>query len=129
MSLSDQVQQVAQTGAAVLLLGETGVGKELVARAVHRLSTRHNRPMVKVNCAALPSTLVESERFSGPAIDDAVFGRLFRPFYTTRPDGLSMGLGISRFTVEAHGGRLWPARRAAVGLVMHFTLPAEMRPA
>jgi formate hydrogenlyase transcriptional activator len=58
-----QVQQVAETRAAVLLLGETGVGKELIARSIHRLSPRRNRPIVKVNCAALPSTLVESELF------------------------------------------------------------------
>jgi transcriptional regulator with GAF, ATPase, and Fis domain len=58
-----QAQQVAETRSAVLLLGETGVGKELIARAIHRLSARRDRPMVKVNCAALPSTLVESELF------------------------------------------------------------------
>jgi formate hydrogenlyase transcriptional activator len=58
-----QVEQVAGTNAAVLLLGETGVGKELIAHAVHRLSARQGRPLVNVNCAALPSTLVESELF------------------------------------------------------------------
>ena len=58
-----QVEQVAGTAAAVLLLGETGVGKELIARALHRLSQRHDRALVKVNCAALPSALVESELF------------------------------------------------------------------
>jgi PAS domain S-box-containing protein len=58
-----QVEQVAATGSTVLLLGETGVGKELVARAIHQGSGRQGRLMVKVNCAALPSTLVESELF------------------------------------------------------------------
>jgi PAS domain S-box-containing protein len=58
-----QVEQVAATGSTVLLLGETGVGKELVARAIHQGSARQGRLMVKVNCAALPSTLVESELF------------------------------------------------------------------
>src|SRR5262249_22845061 len=58
-----QVEQVAGTRATVLVLGETGVGKELVARAIHRLSPRNGRPLVKVNCAGLPSGLVESELF------------------------------------------------------------------
>jgi transcriptional regulator with GAF, ATPase, and Fis domain len=59
----DLVDQVAPTGATVLLLGETGTGKERVAAAIHELSPRHSRPMVTVNCAAIPGTLIESELF------------------------------------------------------------------
>ena len=59
----DQIQQVAATGSTVLLLGETGVGKELFATQIHELGPRHSRPMVRVNCAAIPATLIESELF------------------------------------------------------------------
>lgn len=58
-----QAKQVAPTDATVLLLGETGTGKELMARTVHLMSARQARTMVKVNCAALPPTLIEAELF------------------------------------------------------------------
>jgi chemotaxis protein methyltransferase CheR len=58
-----RVKQVAETKATVLIQGETGVGKELIARAVHQSSRQADKPFVKLNCAALPSNLVESELF------------------------------------------------------------------
>ena len=58
-----QIDQVALTTTTVLLVGETGTGKELLATAIHERSPRHNRPMVRVNCGAIPATLVESELF------------------------------------------------------------------
>jgi formate hydrogenlyase transcriptional activator len=63
LSLMAKVRQVADTGSTILIQGETGTGKELVAQTIHQLSSRRERVMVKVNCAALPAALVESELF------------------------------------------------------------------
>ncbi len=62
-SIVDLVHQVAPSQATVLILGESGTGKEVIADMIHQLSPRGSRPMVKVNCAAIPETLIESELF------------------------------------------------------------------
>ncbi|HTI10318.1 MAG TPA: sigma 54-interacting transcriptional regulator [Puia sp.] len=58
-----QIEQVASTDATVLVMGESGTGKELIARAIHNISLRSRKPLVKVNCATLPANLIESELF------------------------------------------------------------------
>jgi len=85
-----QIARVAPTGAAVLLQGETGTGKELLARAIHARSPRKLQPMIKVDCSAIPPTLIESELFGHEkgAFTGAVSAR------------------VSRFEV-AHGGTLF----------------------
>jgi formate hydrogenlyase transcriptional activator len=63
LSVVEEIKHVALTSSTVLLLGETGSGKEVLAQAIHDASTRKDRPMIKVNCAALPASLIESELF------------------------------------------------------------------
>ncbi|MBT3260525.1 MAG: sigma-54 factor interaction domain-containing protein, partial [Deltaproteobacteria bacterium] len=58
-----QVEQVAATDTTVLILGETGTGKELIARSLHNVSLRRDRPLIKVDCASLPANLIENELF------------------------------------------------------------------
>ena len=78
--LLEQIEMVAPTNAAVLILGETGVGKELVARAIHERSQRGSRPLVNINCTAIPRDLFESEFFGHikGAFSGAVTARIGR---------------------------------------------------
>jgi len=62
-------------------------------------------------------------RDSGPGVDPKSLDRLFDAFYTTKPQGMGMGLAISRSIIEAHGGRLWAMANASRGAVFRFTLP------
>ena len=74
----DQAYLVAPTNATVLMLGETGVGKEVLADVIHRASPRGSRPMIRVNCGAIPATLIEGELFGHErgAFTDAVARRI-----------------------------------------------------
>ena len=69
--------------------------------------------------------MLVSVRDSGPGLNPNSLEHLFDPFYTTKPDGIGMGLAISRSIVEAHGGRLWATPNEPKGAVLQFTLPIE----
>jgi signal transduction histidine kinase len=71
---------------------------------------------------ALSGVLV-TVRDSGPGLKSESVERLFDPFYTTKPEGMGMGLSICRSIVEAHGGRVWASRPGGPGVTIQFTLP------
>ncbi|MFZ0593003.1 MAG: ATP-binding protein, partial [Bryobacteraceae bacterium] len=72
-----------------------------------------------------PGELLVSVADTGPGIDAQHAGRLFAPFFTTKKQGIGMGLPISRSIIEAHGGRLWAANNEPRGAVFHFILPVK----
>lgn len=78
---------------------------------------------VKLNTAADEGMAQVSIADTGPGIDAETLHRVFRPFFTTKPKGLGMGLAISRSIVEVHGGQLWVESTPGVGAIFHFTLP------
>ena len=75
-----------------------------------------------------PGELLVAVKDAGPGIDAEQAERLFTPFFTTKPQGIGMGLPISRSIIEAHGGRLWAAKNEPHGAVFQFVLPTG-RPA
>jgi signal transduction histidine kinase len=72
-----------------------------------------------------PGELLVSVADTGPGIDAEQADRLFVPFITNKPQGLGMGLPISRSIIEAHGGRLWADKNEPRGATFHFTLPLK----
>src|SRR5215472_6706796 len=76
-----------------------------------------------------PNQVLVAVADSGAGIDPQVMGRIFEPFYTTKPQGIGMGLAISRSIIEAHGGRLWAEPNTAHGATLQCTLPAHIESA
>jgi two-component system, LuxR family, sensor kinase FixL len=72
-----------------------------------------------------PNEVFVEVRDTGPGVDAANLDRLFRSFYTTKPEGMGMGLSISRLIVESHGGRLWATKNTPRGAIFWFTLPVQ----
>jgi two-component system sensor kinase FixL len=66
---------------------------------------------------------------SGPGISREVADRVFEPFYTSKSDGLGIGLGICKSIIETHGGRIWVGRSSMGGASVHFELPAQLQQA
>ena len=87
----------------------------------------NNHELVVKTSMSEPNAVMIAIRDAGPRIGDEAFDQLFQPFYTTKSNGLGMGLFISRSIVEAHGGRLWAARNEDQGITVCCTLPCEER--
>ena len=85
--------------------------------------TGRSRELTVSSALAEPSSVLVAVKDTGAGLDPALAERMFQPFFTTKPDGLGMGLSICRSIVEAHGGRLWVSPRAPYGADVRFTIP------
>jgi C4-dicarboxylate-specific signal transduction histidine kinase len=96
----------------------------LIMNATEAMSATENRPRELVITSTMSDANVQvSVQDSGVGLKSEDLDRVFRPFFTTKPKGIGMGLSISRSIIEAHGGRLWAASRDSAGAVFHFTVP------
>jgi PAS domain S-box-containing protein len=89
--------------------------------------TERTRELTVSSTLAQPSSVLVAVKDTGTGLDPAVAERMFQPFFTTKPDGLGMGLSICRSIVEAHGGHLWVSPRAPHGSDFCFTVPLWVR--
>ena len=97
----------------------------LIVNALDAMSTIDDRPreLAVRTARGASSTLLVAVRDSGPGVIPDLHDRIFEPFYTTKPDGLGMGLAISRSIIEEHGGHLWAIAHDGPGLTVQFTMP------
>jgi signal transduction histidine kinase len=97
----------------------------LIVNAIEAMSGVRDRPreLTIVTAASEPHGVVIEVRDSGPGLEEEGAERVFEPFYTTKAQGIGIGLSISRSIVEAHGGRLWANPNEPYGAVFRFTLP------
>jgi len=78
------IRKIGPTNETVLLEGETGTGKDLVAQLIHQASARREQPFVSINCAALPSTLIENELYNGPQYSGHELSKISRLTHTPK---------------------------------------------
>jgi signal transduction histidine kinase len=98
----------------------------LLLNAIDAMRPINDRPKVLRVCTEHSSgNIVVLVQDSGPGLDPEHLRRIFEAFYTTKADGIGMGLTISRSIIEAHGGRLWAVANDGPGSTFHFTLPIE----
>jgi len=98
----------------------------LIVNAIEALSVGDGMRQLTIVSDGAPSNFVVVEvKDTGPGLDQGELNRLFQSFYTTKPDGMGMGLAISRSIVEAHGGQLSAAPNEPRGAVFRFTVPVE----
>ena len=85
--------------------------------------TERTKELTVSTAVAEPGSVLVAVKDTGAGLDPGVAERMFQPFFTTKPDGLGMGLAICRSIVEAHGGRLWVSSREPHGVDVRFTVP------
>jgi len=121
--LSDDVHQVPLILADRIQIQQ--VVLNLIHNAIEAISGAGDGPrelLIRSSTDDTPCVLV-TVRDSGPGLDPKTLDRLFDPFYTTKPQGMGMGLAISRSIIDAHGGRLWATANDDRGATFQFTLP------
>jgi signal transduction histidine kinase len=98
----------------------------LVINAIEAMSEGEGARDLRISTApAEPGSVLVEVEDSGPGLKPAALESLFDAFYTTKPNGLGMGLSICQSIVEAHGGRLWVTANSPRGAIFHFTVPTQ----